>query len=499
MLSAGALIWIAIRPLIRTFGIVGAGFALTKADLFPVEASQGAGQIVLNIVMPCLLFSRIVPAFNSENVTALGPLFLVGFVYGFIGMIMSWVIKKFFWVPHRFRFGILVAGGWGNYGDIPTAIALGVTANAPFAGVQDQNLAVAYISALILVFFFQITLFPMGGHRLVAKDFDGPEVENDHLREVVKRRRQRVFHLLTFRQRFHPTLSEKSQANDIEAGSEKPAPEACYPELKADDHCTIYTPTDGPGTPGPASERNYTSCVTSPTPTVVHGSEHYDDPPKPHSVRFTDPPPSLHQSLTRRARYIRNTKEFMGELIKPAPLTVVFALPIALVNPLKALFVPPDAQFQPSFHPRAPDGQPPLAFILDTATFAGSASVPLGLICLGSALARLNVGGWENWARMPRGAIAALAIGKMIVTPVLGVLIVQGLVHGGLIDAEDKVLQFVCMIFAGLPTATTQVFLTQVYSPTGAAEHLSAFLIPQYIIMFISMTGLTVYALHYLF
>ena len=30
-----------------SFGIIGAGFALTKADLFPVEAARGVGQMIL--------------------------------------------------------------------------------------------------------------------------------------------------------------------------------------------------------------------------------------------------------------------------------------------------------------------------------------------------------------------------------------------------------------------------------------------------------------------
>jgi hypothetical protein len=44
-----------------------------------------------------------------------------------------------------------------------------------------------------------------------------------------------------------------------------------------------------------------------------------------------------------------------------------------------------------------------------------------------------------------------------------------------------------------------QVFVTQVYSGTGSAEHLSAFLIPQYILMLPSMTALTAYTLQTLF
>jgi len=55
-------------------------------------------------------------------------------------------------VPHRFRYGFLVAGMFGNYGDLPTAVIMSVTAAAPFNGTTDQNLAVAYIAAFILVF-----------------------------------------------------------------------------------------------------------------------------------------------------------------------------------------------------------------------------------------------------------------------------------------------------------------------------------------------------------
>jgi hypothetical protein len=87
-----------------------------------------------------------------------------------IGMAISWVIKLSFWVPHRFRYGILAAGGWANIGDIrklneivwctfyltplalATSVALSIMASAPFNGTEDENLAVGYIAAFILVF-----------------------------------------------------------------------------------------------------------------------------------------------------------------------------------------------------------------------------------------------------------------------------------------------------------------------------------------------------------
>lgn len=83
------------------------------------------------------MFSKIVPAFDPDNVRALGmflmsifitlhnlailslgPLVLIALLYEAIGILSAWIIKQFFWVPHQFRYGILVAGGWANVGDI---------------------------------------------------------------------------------------------------------------------------------------------------------------------------------------------------------------------------------------------------------------------------------------------------------------------------------------------------------------------------------------------
>jgi hypothetical protein len=58
------------------------------------------------------------------------------------------------------------------------AIAMGIMASAPFNGVDDENLAIAYISMFVLIFLvgflfltcvicradtLKITLFPLGG------------------------------------------------------------------------------------------------------------------------------------------------------------------------------------------------------------------------------------------------------------------------------------------------------------------------------------------------
>lgn len=97
---------------------------------------DGERSTIKNITLPSLMFSRIVPALSSSNVGVLGkkplfsepqwyplhfsagPLIFVALLYEAIGIAISWIIKQLFWVPHRFRYGILVAGGWGNVGDV---------------------------------------------------------------------------------------------------------------------------------------------------------------------------------------------------------------------------------------------------------------------------------------------------------------------------------------------------------------------------------------------
>lgn len=107
--------------------------------MFPPVAARGASQIILNVTTPALLFSKIVPAFNADNIRVFGtsrtvplfqssrsysrytgPLLLVSVTYEILGIALAWLVKQFFWVPHRFRYGILVAGGWNNVGDIRT-------------------------------------------------------------------------------------------------------------------------------------------------------------------------------------------------------------------------------------------------------------------------------------------------------------------------------------------------------------------------------------------
>jgi auxin efflux carrier family protein len=318
---------------------------------------------------------------------------------------------------------------------------MGLTASAPFDGVDDQNLAIAYISTLILVFFVRppcfraphnsleltdvpkITLFPLGGFLIVTKDFEGPGVASEELRERMHVRRQRmVTNAVLSLRRLMRLFGHRDETSDVEVGDdfEKKDTVSCDETVCQNESIDL------------------TGKAATPTSIIVReGSIHLSPASSPELLRRpTDSRSSRCDHLVPRSTH------FLKELLKPSPIVIVFAIVIALVDPLKALFLPPSSSFKPRFRPVAPDGQPPLAFVLDTATFVGAASVPIGLICLGSALACLRMRSGEPF---PRGAIASLALAKMVVTPLIGVGITRWFVHAGFVHRDDKVLQFVCM------------------------------------------------------
>ncbi|KAG2098716.1 auxin efflux carrier [Suillus discolor] len=498
----GNLLWISVQPLIRMFLCVACGFGITKAGLLPAMASRGMGQVIINVMVPSLMFSTIIPSFHSSNIAELGPLVIIAVIYMLIGITLSWIIKQLFWVPHRFRYGILMAGGWANIGDIPISVALSVTASAPFNGTNDENLAVGYIAVFMLVFY--ITLFPLGAYRLIIMDFDGPDLDNDRVKERLSAKHSRILSRLTagfvYLRRIllfsHSPVREVHTEVGQNSTGEKESPHAT--STHEDSVTTCYKPPEQEEIAVSISTNE--ELPTSPSFTSIQPGPVLTDKAHKVSTSTTSLPESLagHVAVTHVHwfnKFINLTSGFLRSAMSPPSLSIILSFTIAIIPPLKALFVPG----VPGTHiPSAPDGQPPLALIMKTCTFLGSACVPMGLIILGSALARLSVPR-NQWSTLPLCAIGSVAIGRLVMIPVLGTLICQQFTRVGLIDPSNNVLRFVCILMSGLPSGTTQVLLTQVYSGTGNAEHLAAFLIPQYIIMFVSMTVLTTLTLDILF
>ncbi len=110
----------------------------------------------------------------------------------------------------------------------------------------------------------------------------------------------------------------------------------------------------------------------------------------------TEPPqqPTNHHSSHCHPSHhdLSFSRRFLKQLLKPCTVMIVLSFVVALINPLKALFLLPSSNFQPRFRPAAPYGQPPLAFIFDTATIVGAACIPFDVPRQRPRLLKLAIG-----------------------------------------------------------------------------------------------------------
>lgn len=202
------------------------------------------------------------------------------------------------------------------------------------------------------------------------------------------------------------------------------------------------------------------------------------------STRLASHPPFVPSAIYRLSRPL-------AAIFTPVTCTLLISLPIALIQPLKALFVDVSSVGGPNW--KGPDGRPPLAFIIDTAQFVGDIAIPLALILLGASFARLRIP--RPLSRLPILAMIAVALAKMLLLPTIGVFMVQAMVGRGLIDRNAKVEKFVAMFLSGTPAAVNQLIVSSLHAPDGNVDTLSAFLLVQYVFMFFSSSALTAVAL----
>jgi hypothetical protein len=119
-----------------------------------------------------------------------------------------------------------------------------------------------------------------------------------------------------------------------------------------------------------------------PAPLLPTCSNHGD----PYSYHQPTSPAASIKRMTIRGRAVIVLKSFL----MPVTIATLFGVPCSVILPLKALFTYTEG-WTGGRMPNAPDGNPPLAFILETATFLGGMTVPAALILLGASFARLKV------------------------------------------------------------------------------------------------------------
>ncbi len=179
----------------------------------------------------------------------------------------------------------------------------------------------------------KFTLWGMGGFLLVARDFEGPDVPSEELRErMYLRRRRMVRKGALFLRRVlclsrHPDASEKG---DVEEGG----------NLEKED---IVSANGSTGQDENLDQNTITGTTITPTPTIRLPMATYSTLVLPQQPTNNHPSRSHHHGLSGSLRFLK-------QLLKPCTVVILLSFVIALIDPFKALFIPPSSNFHCQWH-----------------------------------------------------------------------------------------------------------------------------------------------------
>ncbi|KAK1586784.1 hypothetical protein Q3G72_006121 [Acer saccharum] len=123
----------------------------------------------------------------------------------------------------------------------------------------------------------------------------------------------------------------------------------------------------------------------------------------------------------------------------------------------------------------------PLRVVQDTTSLLGGASIPTESLIVGANLLR----GLKR-SRIHLSIIVGIIVIRYIILPILGVCIVKGAIHFGLVNSDHKLYQFLLLLQFAVPPAISIGTMTQLH---GAGEgECSVIMLWTYILASVSLT-----------
>lgn len=102
--------------------LASAGLWLARRGLMSPSLSKGLSQLSVQLAIPALLFSSVIPSISFELLSYAWPLFLLPALYLFLGAIVGHVVLLLVRPPHDFRLGTVAACTFGNTTGIPIVL-----------------------------------------------------------------------------------------------------------------------------------------------------------------------------------------------------------------------------------------------------------------------------------------------------------------------------------------------------------------------------------------
>lgn len=535
--ALGLVIYSSVKPIFKIYFIIGVGFWLAKKNILNVSTCRDISDTVVTAILPCLVFDNVVTNLKSSDIKNIGIIFFTCTILSGTGIILAYILSIITRSPKRWLGGLLSVGLFPNISDLPIAYLQTLANGGLVFTAAEGDLGVAYVCIFLAAqAFYQFTF---GLFRLVEWDFRDQLKDEENStptsatasdasekNDIEKESKQTSIADSQSKSITMPEVrtpedrdsydEELSISSSISEQHEVPPPL----EIGSSDQVNTHTSRDHDfisqtiSGRSQGTRRDSITSILSPSNLlrpikskdlrimksqdigdVIHEYSEFDNLKDQSIERLVTGGGDVATSIvstksnvpnppnTIMAKIKKRLLTVLKNILSPVSMTLIISLAVAMAPPLKALFVHSTFDI-----PDAPDGLPPLSFIIDITSYIGAASVPLGLLLLGATIARLKVG------TMPPGfwktALGTVII-RLVLLPIIGVGLTTGFDNAGWYEG-DKLIRFVSVLEFGLPNATSLVYFTAFFTDPNSNDHiqmdcLAACLIFQYAVLFISL------------
>ncbi|KAJ3386062.1 Protein M3 [Entophlyctis sp. JEL0112] len=436
-----AVVWAACRPVLKLVLVMGTAPFRPNAqpDLSRHRRGHGKakhpegvrledhckGSACLVAYLGTWLISSQFLTITKSNSYEFGVMTLASMCHLAVGGVLGVAVMLITQPPVGFRYGTILAVTMANCGDVALAIILSVGNGPPFQA-GDSTFGVFLVSAYLC---FTNLFFFSAGYSLFGED----------MKALAKTETFRASLENGSFQHAEDNSTEKVKINDMMGSTAVLSPS----NFHSRDHLIATQSDIGVDAAGELATRQNTSDAAVKEPTNSVSSVSSASPTK------------WKKYWKSIIRAVIGFQSVVSSLLSPANTATIIGLIFANIVVIRNAFV------------SAGEGgsEPPLSFLLEAIQFLGNAAVPLGLMNLGAALGRLNV---ERF--IPFKIIFGISVCRLVIMPAIGIAFIELLVSKGVIPADAKMLRFVLMLEACMPTASSTVYFTQMWHPKGEAN-----------------------------
>lgn len=180
----GAAIYIALKPILKIYAIIFVGYLLARYNIVSMETARGISNMVVNAILPCLTFNKIVTGISDQDIKEVGVIVLSAMLLFAVGTVCALIAKLLTPVPKKWFWGLMFAGIFPNISDLPIAYVQSMGNGAVFSA-ESADKGVAYCCIFLTSQSFMMMNFGMW--RLVGFDFK-EKVDDENRKSDIEER-----------------------------------------------------------------------------------------------------------------------------------------------------------------------------------------------------------------------------------------------------------------------------------------------------------------------